>query len=233
MIKVENLCKSYETSEIITHAVQDVSLEIGRGEFVSIQGTSGSGKSTLLHLFGLLDSPSAGEYIFEGVSVGVLNASQRALVRARRIGFIFQSFNLLGDASVLQNVMLPMNFTGDKLSKSEMADRASACLARVGLEARIRHHPHQLSGGQQQRVAIARALVNDPAVLLADEPTGNLDSKTGLAVMDLIKSLHADGTTVVMVTHDPKHARNAARQVQMQDGRVTYDSATSACEPVQ
>lgn len=225
MIELKQVSKRFETEDIYTHAVQEVDLSVSSGDFLSIQGTSGSGKSTLLHMLGLLEAPSSGTYVFSGKDVTRLTPAQRASVRARQIGFIFQSFNLLGDLTVLDNVMLPMEFSNLGLDREIREARALSTLERVGLQARAKHRPHQLSGGQQQRVAIARALVNEPIMLLADEPTGNLDSETGKGVMALVRDLNASGMTVVMVTHDPKHAVHASRHVVMKDGRIVSDSA--------
>lgn len=220
MITLENIAKVYETDELYIHAVQDVSLEIGAGEFVAIQGASGSGKSTLLHVLGLLDRPSSGRYRLGERDVTHLGASERAQLRAQCLGFVFQSFNLLGELTVLDNVMLPIKFADPKSSKDTRRQMARDALDRVGLSARANHRPHELSGGQQQRVAVARAIVNRTSVLLADEPTGNLDTATGREIMSLLGDLNRDGMTIVMVTHDAGHARHAQRHLSMADGRL-------------
>lgn len=223
MIALRSVGKIFETSDVFTHALFGIELEIQRGEYLSIQGASGSGKSTLLNILGLLESPSSGVYEFSGENVSALSAGQRARYRACHLGFVFQSFNLLGELSVLDNVALPVRFAG-KASLAESRKRAADALDRVGLSARTKHRPHQLSGGQQQRVAIARAIVNKPGLLLADEPTGNLDSSTGVNVLDLLEDMHGDGTTLVMVTHDPAHAGRAPRRIVMSDGKIISDT---------
>lgn len=223
-ISLHGVGKVFETSEVFTHALADVNLGITEGEYVSIQGASGSGKSTLLNILGLLEVPSAGSYAFAGEDVLTLSAGQRARYRALHLGFVFQSFNLLGELSVLDNVALPVRFAGG-VATAESRKRAAEALERVGLSARMKHRPQQLSGGQQQRVAIARAIVNRPRLLLADEPTGNLDSATGESVLDLLEAMHQGGTTLVMVTHDPAHASRAARRIAMADGKILTDSA--------
>lgn len=225
MIDLTQVSKVYETRDLYTHAVREVSLKVEAGEFVAITGASGSGKSSLLHMLGLLDSPTTGRYLLDGTDVTGKSPSQRALLRAQKIGFIFQSFNLLGDLTVIQNVALPIDFTGQRLAREERLDRAHAMLTRVGLEGRANHRPDQLSGGQQQRVAVARSLINDPALLLADEPTGNLDSETGREVMRLLKDINEGHATIVMVTHDANHARWAKRQVFMRDGTVVDEDS--------
>jgi putative ABC transport system ATP-binding protein len=204
-----------------THALSNVHLHIGRGEYISIAGPSGCGKTTLLSLLGLLDSPTEGEYFLDGKNVAQLSASDRARVRNREIGFIFQAFNLIGDLTVYENVELPLTYRG--MPSSERKERVQAALERVGMAHRTKHYPSQLSGGQQQRVAVARAIVGKPLILLADEPTGNLDSKNGEAVMDLLKELHADGATICMVTHDPRYARYADRTIHLFDGQIVRD----------
>lgn len=226
-IRLLSVGKVFETSEVFTHALSDIDLSIATGEYLSIQGASGSGKSTLLNILGLLESPSSGTYLFSGDDVSALSAEQRARYRACHLGFVFQSFNLLGELSVLENVALPVKFAGG-ISAEECRHRAAAALDRVGLAARTKHRPHQLSGGQQQRVAIARAIVNQPRLLLADEPTGNLDSATGATVLDLLEELHRDGTTLVMVTHDANHAHRATRRIVMSDGRMIADSGKAS-----
>jgi putative ABC transport system ATP-binding protein len=218
LITLEGIGKVFLTDEIETHALADVALTIARGEYVSIDGPSGCGKSTLLSILGLLDAPSSGAYHLDGRAVATLLPVERARVRNREIGFIFQSFNLIGDLAVFENVELPLTYRG--MAVAERRARVHAALERVGMAHRARHLPGQLSGGQQQRVAVARAVAGDPLILLADEPTGNLDSKSGEAVMDLLKDLHAGGTTICMVTHDPRYARHAERAVHLFDGRV-------------
>jgi putative ABC transport system ATP-binding protein len=218
VITLENLSKIYYTDEVETHALAEVSLEIQRGEYVSIAGPSGCGKSTLLSILGLLDTPTGGRYQLNGQSVEALSLAERARVRNREIGFIFQSFNLIGDLSVYENVELPLTYRG--MSPAERRQRVIAALERVEMSHRAKHLPSQLSGGQQQRVAVARAVAGSPSILLADEPTGNLDSKNGEAVMTLMRELHAEGATICMVTHDPRYALHADRQIHLFDGRV-------------
>ena len=222
LIKLEAVRKVFYTDEVETHALDNINLEIGKGEYVSIAGPSGCGKSTLLSILGLLDSPTDGEYLLDGDSVANLTLSERARIRNRKIGFIFQSFNLIGDLTVYENVELPLTYRG--MSASDRKRRVLEALERVGMSHRARHLPSQLSGGQQQRVAVARALVGDPSILLADEPTGNLDSKNGEAVMELLRELHRGGATICMVTHDPRFARHADRTVHLFDGRVVEES---------
>jgi putative ABC transport system ATP-binding protein len=219
LIYLEDLKKVFYTDEVETHALSGVHFTIEKGDYVSISGPSGCGKSTLLSILGLLDTPSGGSYWLNGTAVEELDHSQRAHIRNREIGFIFQAFNLIGDLTVFENVELPLTYrTG--LNKEERKQRVLESLERVGMAHRLRHYPSQLSGGQQQRVAVARALVGKPSILLADEPTGNLDSKNGEAVMALLQDLHADGATICMVTHDPRYAEYADRQIHMFDGRV-------------
>jgi len=218
LIKMENIRKVFVTEEVETHALADVHLDIRPGEFVSIAGPSGSGKTTLLSILGLLDTPSGGTYLLNGNDVSNLSASERARVRNREIGFIFQSFNLIGDLNVYENVELPLTYRG--MSSSERRERVNAALDRVGMTHRAKHMPSQLSGGQQQRVAVARAVVGDPSILLADEPTGNLDSGNAAAVMDLMTELHESGATICMVTHDPRWAEHAERTIHLFDGQV-------------
>jgi putative ABC transport system ATP-binding protein len=218
VIALKGVSKVFETEEVQTHALANIDLTIARGEYVAISGPSGCGKSTLLSVLGLLDSPTAGEYWLDGQPVAALNARARAQARNRRIGFIFQSFNLLGDLSVAENVALPLTYRG--MSVAERTRLAARALERVGMGHRARHYPSQLSGGQQQRVAVARAVAGDPAILLADEPTGNLDSRNGEAVMTLLSELHAGGATICIVTHDPRYAEHAGRVVHMFDGRI-------------
>jgi putative ABC transport system ATP-binding protein len=215
---MDAVTKIFYTDEVETHALSGVHLEINQGEYVSIAGPSGCGKSTLLSILGLLDSPSEGSYQLNGKPVQGLSLSDRARIRNREIGFIFQSFNLIGDLSVYENVELPLTYRG--MSSAERRKRANAALEKVGMAHRAKHLPSQLSGGQQQRVAVARAVCGDPLILLADEPTGNLDSTNGEAVMDLLRELHRGGATICMVTHDPRFARHADRSIQLFDGRV-------------
>ena len=219
LIEMNDIRKVFYADDVETHALAGVHLSIEQGEYVAISGPSGCGKSTLLSLIGLLDTPTDGHYQLNGIGVDGINASQRARIRNKEIGFIFQAFNLIGDLNVLENVELPLTYRSG-IGKGERRERAMAALDRVGMAHRIRHFPSQLSGGQQQRVAVARALVGKPSVLLADEPTGNLDSKNGEAVMALLAELHAGGATICMVTHDPRYADFAQRQVFMFDGQI-------------
>ena len=218
LIRLEGVSKVFYTDEIETHALAEVDLEIRDGEFVSISGPSGCGKSTLLSILGLLDTPTEGVYRLRGEPVDHLRASRRARIRNRRIGFIFQAFNLIGDLTVFENVELPLTYRS--MHKNERRERVEIALERVGMAHRLRHYPEQLSGGQQQRVAVARALGGDPSILLADEPTGNLDSKNGGAVMELLAGVHSSGATICMVTHDPRFEGFAERVVRLFDGRV-------------
>jgi putative ABC transport system ATP-binding protein len=229
LIRLEGLTKVFYTDEVETHALAGIHLDIQRGEYVAISGPSGCGKSTLLSILGLLDSPTSGTYVLNDTSVQGLDLSQRARIRNREIGFIFQSFNLIGDLNVYENVELPLTYRGMKAS--ERKDRVNAALERVGMAHRSKHLPSQLSGGQQQRVAVARALVGTPSILLADEPTGNLDSKNGDAVMDLMRELHRAGSTICMVTHDARFARHADRTIHLFDGRVVEESTEAAAAP--
>ena len=221
LIKLEGIKKVFLTDEVETHALSGIHLDIFKGEFVSISGPSGCGKSTLLSILGLLDSPSDGKYTLNGTPVENLTLADRARIRNREIGFIFQSFNLIGDLTVYENVELPLTYRG--MPAAERKARATAALERVGMGHRAKHLPSQLSGGQQQRVAVARALAGSPSVLLADEPTGNLDSKNGDAVMELLRDLHRAGSTIVMVTHDNRFARSADRTVHLFDGRIVEE----------
>jgi putative ABC transport system ATP-binding protein len=224
LIRLENVSKVFYTDQVETHALANVHLGIRSGEFVAIAGPSGCGKSTLLSVLGLLDSPSGGEYRLGGKPVQGLSAGERARIRNREIGFIFQSFNLIGDLTVFENVELPLTYRG--MPAAERRKRVEEALERVQMSHRNAHYPAQLSGGQQQRVAVARAIAGTPAVLLADEPTGNLDSANATAVMELLRDLHGQGSTLVMVTHDPRFASYAERQVHLFDGQVVEDGAT-------
>lgn len=226
LIRMESITKVFYTDEVETHALSGVHLEIRKGEYVSIAGPSGSGKSTLLALIGLLDSPSEGSYVLNNHPVANLNISERSRIRNREIGFIFQSFNLIGDLNVYENVELPLTYRG--MSSSERKTRVLQALERVGMSHRTKHYPSQLSGGQQQRVAVARALAGSPSILLADEPTGNLDSRNAEAVMDLLRDLHREGATICMVTHDPRFARHADRTIHLFDGRVVEETVEVA-----
>jgi putative ABC transport system ATP-binding protein len=223
LIHLDGVTKVFLTDEMETHALAGVHLEIKKGEYFSIAGPSGCGKSTLLSILGLLDSPSDGRYILNGKPVENLKASERARIRNREIGFVFQAFNLIGDLTVYENVELPLTYRG--MPSSERKERVQHALDRVEMSHRMKHYPSQLSGGQQQRVAVARALVGDPLILLADEPTGNLDSKNGEAVMSLMRELHRGGATICMVTHDPRYAAYADRAIHLFDGRVVEESA--------
>jgi len=222
LIHLDNIEKVFLTDEVETHALSGVNLEIRHGDYLSISGPSGCGKSTLLAILGLLDSPTSGSYILRGEPVAQLNHARRARVRNREIGFIFQSFNLIGDLTVWENIELPLTYRG--LTSEERRERVDEALAKVGMTARAKHYPAQLSGGQQQRVAVARAVGGEPAILLADEPTGNLDSKNGEAVMNLLKELHAAGATICKATHDPRYAEYADRSIHLFDGRVVDES---------
>lgn len=219
LISLDGVKKIFYTDEVETHALAGVHAEIQRGEYVAITGPSGCGKSTLLSILGLLDTPSEGRYTLNGTPVEDIDAGTRARIRNKEIGFIFQAFNLIGDLTVFENVELPLTYR-EGLSRNERKERVMASLERVGMSHRVKHYPAQLSGGQQQRVAVARALVGSPSILLADEPTGNLDSKNGDAVMKLLDELHADGATICMVTHDPRFAECAKRTIAMFDGQV-------------
>ena len=221
LISLDGVTKIFYTEEVETHALSDINMEVQSGEFVSIAGPSGSGKTTLLSLLGLLDTPSSGNYVLNEHPVESLTASERARVRNREIGFIFQSFNLIGDLTVYENVELPLTYRG--MAKAERRERVEAALERVGMAHRMKHYPSQLSGGQQQRVAVARAVVGTPLILLADEPTGNLDSGNAEAVMGLMGELHNEGATICMVTHDPRWAGYADRTINLFDGRVVED----------
>jgi putative ABC transport system ATP-binding protein len=225
VIKLDGLTKVFLTDEVETHALSGIHLEIRHGDYISIAGPSGCGKSTLLSILGLLDSPSDGGYILNGRPVQELTHSERARVRNREIGFIFQAFNLIGDLTVYENVELPLTYRG--MPSSERRNRVHEALEKVEMAHRMNHYPSQLSGGQQQRVAVARALGGQPSILLADEPTGNLDSKNGGAVMDLLKELHQEGATICMVTHDPRYASFADRTIHLFDGRIVEENSTA------
>jgi putative ABC transport system ATP-binding protein len=222
LIKLEGLKKVFFTDEVETHALEDVHLEIRQGEYLAVAGPSGCGKTTLLSILGLLDSPTEGRYSLGGEHVATLTASQRARIRNKQIGFIFQAFNLIGDLTVAENVELPLTYRG--MPSAERGKRTQEALEKVGMSHRMKHYPSQLSGGQQQRVAVARAVVGDPLILLADEPTGNLDSKNGEQVMELLRDLHRSGATLCMVTHDPRYARHADRSIHLFDGRIVEES---------
>ncbi len=222
IIEIEQLTKVFYTDEIETHALSGVHLSIHKGEYVAMSGPSGCGKSTLLSIVGLLDTPSSGRYTLNGKEVANLNFGERSRIRNQEIGFIFQSFNLIGDLSVAENVELPLTYRPG-MAAAERKRRVQESLERVNMAHRMRHFPAQLSGGQQQRVAVARALAGAPSILLADEPTGNLDSKNGEAVMRLLQELHQEGATICMVTHDPRFAAHAERQVHLFDGKVVAE----------
>ena len=218
LIRMKGIQKVFLTDEVETHALEDIHFEIKKGEYIAISGPSGCGKTTLLSILGLLDTPSDGEYDLDGQPVARLTPVERARVRNRQIGFIFQAFNLIGDLTVFENVELPLTYRD--MPTAERRERVNAALERVGMTHRAKHYPTQLSGGQQQRVAVARAVAGDPAILLADEPTGNLDSKNGEAVMELLRELNTNGATICMVTHDSRYAQHADREVHLFDGRV-------------
>src|SRR5437870_10146377 len=222
LIHLSDVKKVFYTDEVETHALSGIHLDIKKGEYLSIAGPSGCGKSTLLSILGLLDTPSDGEYVLNDKPVENLSLSERARIRNREVGFIFQSFNLIGDLTVFENVELPLTYRG--MNSADRKQRVTEALERVGMAHRMKHYPSQLSGGQQQRVAVARALGGKPAILLADEPTGNLDSKNGEAVMELLRELHREGATICMVTHDPRFARHAERNVHLFDGRIVEES---------
>lgn len=226
MIEIEHLTKVFYTDEIETHALSGVHLKIARGEYVAMSGPSGCGKSTLLSIIGLLDTPTSGRYTLNGKEVANLNFADRSRIRNQEIGFIFQSFNLIGDLSVAENVELPLTYRAG-MPTAERRRRVQESLERVNMAHRMRHYPAQLSGGQQQRVAVARALAGSPSILLADEPTGNLDSKNGEAVMTLLQELHQEGATICMVTHDPRFAAHAERQIHLFDGKIVAEGELS------
>jgi putative ABC transport system ATP-binding protein len=223
LIRMEGIKKIFYTDEVETHALADVHLEIRPGEYIAIAGPSGCGKTTLLSILGLLDTPTDGKYTLSSEDVSNLSAADRARIRNRQIGFIFQAFNLIGDLTVYENVELPLTYRG--MSSAERKKRVAEALERVGMSHRMKHYPSQLSGGQQQRVAVARAVAGDPAILLADEPTGNLDSTNGEAVMELLRELHRGGATICMVTHDPRYAAHAERSIHLFDGRIVDETA--------
>jgi len=222
LIRLGGIKKVFYTDEVETHALQDIHLEVAPGEYVAIAGPSGCGKTTLLSILGLLDTPTEGEYLLANEPVAQLTPSQRARIRNRQIGFIFQAFNLIGDLTVYENVELPLTYR-QRMASAERKKRVMESLERVGMAHRIRHYPSQLSGGQQQRVAVARALAGHPSILLADEPTGNLDSHNGEAVMQLLQDLHREGATICMVTHDPRFVKHAEREIHLFDGKVVAE----------
>ena len=228
LIQVEDLHKVFITEEVETHALSSVHLEVKKGEYIAIAGPSGCGKSTLLSILGLLDSPTEGGYQLNGSPVAELSASQRARIRNREGGFIFQSFNLIGDLTVYENVELPLTY--QKMPKAKRKERVQNALEKVSMAHRMKHSPAQLSGGQQQRVAVARAIVTEPSILLADEPTGNLDSANGDIVMEMLSDLHKSGSTICMVTHDPRYAAHAKRTIHLFDGRVVEDEVKARKE---
>ncbi len=230
LIRMEEIQKVFRADEVETHALSGVHLTIHRGEYISVAGPSGCGKTTLLSLLGLLDTPTAGRYFLNGQSVANLTFTQRARIRNREVGFIFQSFNLISDLTVYENVELPLTYRG--LEQTDRRQRVGEALEKVGMIHRMRHYPAQLSGGQQQRVAVARALAGRPSILLADEPTGNLDSRNGEAVMELLRALHREGATICMVTHDSRFARHAQRTVHLFDGRIVDEDTAGASELV-
>jgi len=226
LIHLEGVTKVFYTDEVETHALAGIHLDIKKGEYVSINGPSGCGKSTLLSILGLLDTPTGGTYVLNNQSVANLNLSQRARIRNREVGFIFQAFNLIGDLTVYENVELPLTYRG--MPSAERKKRSNDALEKVGMAHRTKHFPSQLSGGQQQRVAVARAVVGEPSILLADEPTGNLDSTNGEAVMDLLRELHGAGATICMVTHDPRYSQYAERTISLFDGRIVEEKVEVA-----
>jgi len=229
LIRLERIGKVFYTDEVETHALQDIDFELRSGQYVAITGPSGCGKTTLLSLLGLLDTPTKGEYTLAGEPVANLAPAERARIRNRQIGFIFQAFNLIGDLTVYENVELPLTYRG--MSAQERKRRVTESLERVGIGNRMRHYPAQLSGGQQQRVAVARAVAGEPLILLADEPTGNLDSGSGEAVMELLRELHLAGSTICMVTHDPRYEQHAERSVHLFDGRVVGEERPEGAHP--
>jgi len=228
IIRLENIFKSYRRGDLEIPVLQHISLKIDSGEFVALLGASGSGKSTLMNILGCLDRPTSGTYWFDGVEISSLTADERARIRNTKIGFVFQNFNLLPRANAVENVRMPLDYAPHHPSDAQATKRAMEMLHRVGLEERLDHEPAQLSGGQQQRVAIARSLINHPRVLLADEPTGNLDSKTGAEIMALFERLHKAGNTIVLVTHEPDVAAFAYRTIHIRDGQVENDVRRAA-----
>lgn len=232
LLQLDNVSKVFFTDDMETNALMGINFHINRGEFVSITGPSGCGKSTLMSILGTLDIPTSGRYLLNGSEVESLDEKSRASIRSRQIGFIFQAFNLIGDLTILENVEVPLTYRGD-VSKKERRIRAVEALERVSMMHRANHFPSQLSGGQQQRVAVARALVGRPAILLADEPTGNLDSKNGESVIKLLSELHESGSSICMVTHDPRYASYADRQVFMFDGKIVNDSKSPIANTTQ
>ncbi len=228
LIRLEGIKKVFYTDEVETHALAEIHLDIRRGEYVAIAGPSGCGKTTLLSLLGLLDTPTDGQYWLDDKPVAQLSPSERARIRNREIGFIFQAFNLIGDLTVYENVELPLTYRGT--AAAERKQRVMAALERVGMAHRVKHYPSQLSGGQQQRVAVARAVAGEPLILLADEPTGNLDSTNGESVMGLLQELHRGGATICMVTHDPRYAAHADRAIHLFDGRVVEDKVAEMAQ---
>ncbi len=222
LLQLEAVTKVFTTDEVETHALAGIHLQINRGDYISISGPSGCGKSTLLAILGLLDTPSDGKYVLNDTPVETLKMRDRARIRNREIGFIFQAFNLIGDRTVYENVELPLTYRN--MPARERKELVMEALERVGMSHRMKHYPSQLSGGQQQRVAVARALVGKPSILLADEPTGNLDSANGEAVMELLRDLHRSGATICMVTHDPRYARTADRIIRLFDGRIVEEA---------
>jgi putative ABC transport system ATP-binding protein len=231
LLSLSNINKSFLTEDIETHALSNINLEIAQGEYVSLSGPSGCGKSTLLSILGLLDTATSGQYLFNGQDVTSFSRDKRAQLRCYDIGFVFQSFNLISSLTISENIMLPLTYQSD-VSKSQMQNKVDEVLERVGMQHRANHFPSQLSGGQQQRVAVARALVNDPKIIFADEPTGNLDSHNAEKVMALFSQLHKDGSTICMVTHDPRSAQMAQRQVSILDGTLVNDIMLHSVEKV-
>jgi putative ABC transport system ATP-binding protein len=217
-IEMRNISKVFRVEEMETHALVDVNIKVYKGEYVSITGPSGCGKSTMLSLLGLLDTPSGGQYLIDDADVSKLSLIESARIRNEKIGFVFQSFNLIDDISVFENIALPLKYRKEKVSDDYIKDRVNECLALVDMSHRLNHRPNQLSGGQQQRIAIARALVNKPSILLVDEPTGNLDSKSGDKVFETLEQLNSNGTTICMVTHDPRYAGKAKIELELNDG---------------
>ena len=228
LIKMQGVTKVFFTDELETHALDSIDLEIKKGEYLAIAGPSGCGKSTLLAILGLLDSPTEGDYLLNGQPVSTLKLGDRSRIRNREIGFIFQAFNLIGDLTVYENVELPLTYRG--MASAERKEKVQHALERVEMAHRAKHYPAQLSGGQQQRVAVARALVGDPMILLADEPTGNLDSKNGDSVMDLLRDIHQSGATICMVTHDPRYTNHAERTVHLFDGKIIEETKPTSLQ---